>query len=156
MNSPTPESTGSTTETRLADYAIYKPNSRGTGAVVRFSLNPAKGAMFIDAAPQAGDKQFDWSQKITMKWGLPDLGATLAVLHGRHPHAKLFHQADKASSAFDLVTRDDPDRAPLLMSVSRQDAATKQLRKLTIPVTHSEAAILSILLQAAATRLIGW
>lgn len=141
---------------RLPDFPIYKPNSRGSGGVIRFGLNPLKAAVFVDAANQSGEKQFDWEQKITMKWGLSDLGAALAVLQGRQPQAKLFHQSEKANSAFELVTRDDPDRAPFLMSVSRQESADKSLRKVTIPLTHAEAAVLETVLRAAVTRILGW
>ena len=141
---------------RPADYAIYKPNSRGTGGVIRFEINRAKGAVFVDAALQSGDKQFDWEQKITMKWGLSDLGAALATLQGREPQAKLFHQSDKANSAFELTQRDDAQRAPYMMSMSRQDENTKTVRKVAIPVSHAEAAILEAALRTAAVRLLGW
>ncbi len=141
---------------RNPDYAIYKPNTRGSGGVIRFSLNRAKASVFLDAAPQSGEKQFDWEQKIIMKWGLSDLGAALAVLQGRTTEAKLFHQSEKANSAFELVLRDDPDRAPFLMTLSRQDAADKSLRKVTIPVTHAEAAILETALRTAVTRILHW
>lgn len=141
---------------RSSDYAIYKPNARGSGGVVRFSLNRSKGAIFVDAAAQVGEKQFDWEHKITMKWGLADLGTVLAALQGRVPQAKLFHQAEKASSAFELTLRDDPERAPYFVSVSRQDAADKSLRKVTIPLTHGEAALLEAALRSAVGRLLGW
>ena len=141
---------------RSSDYTIYKPNSRGNGGVVRFGLNRAKGAVFVDAAAQSGEKQFDWENKITMKWGLSDLGPVLATLQGRLPQAKLFHQTEKANSAFELTPRDDPERAPYLLSVSRQDAADKSLRKVTIPLTHGEAAVLETALRAAVTRLLKW
>ena len=141
---------------RLPDYAIYKPNSRGSGGVVRFSLNPFKAALFVDAAAQSGEKQFDWENKITMKWGLSDLGAAIATLQGRLPQAKLFHQTDKANSAFDLTLREDPERAPYLLTLSRQDSADKSLRKVSVPLTHSEAAVLETALKTAVTRLLGW
>jgi hypothetical protein len=151
---PTP--TAANAAERTPDYAIYKPNSRGSGGVVRFGLNRAKGAVFVDAAPQAGEKQFDWENKITMKWGLSDLGPVLATLQGRQPQAKLFHQSEKANSAFELTPREDPERAPYLVSVSRQDSADKSLRKVTIPLTHGEAAILETALRAAVNRLLRW
>jgi hypothetical protein len=141
---------------RLPDYAIYKPNSRGTGGVVRFGINHSKNCVFVDAAAQSGEKQFDWENKITMKWGLSDIGAALAALQGRLPQAKLFHQSEKASSAFELTTRDDPERAPYLMSVSRQDSADKSLRKVTVPLTHPEAAVLETALRTAVSSLLGW
>jgi hypothetical protein len=108
------------------------------------------------AAAQSGEKQFDWESKITMKWGLNDLGAVLATLQGRQEQAKLFHQSEKANSAFELTSRDDPQKAPFFMSMSRQEGTTKNVKKVTIPVTHAEAAILETALRAAITRLIGW
>jgi hypothetical protein len=141
---------------RLPQFPIYKPNSRGTGGVIRFGLNPAKSALFVDAAPQSGDKQFDWERKLTMKWSLSDIGAALAVLQGRQAEAKLFHQSEKSNSAFELVSRSDPDRAPFLMALSRQDTADKSVRKVAIPVTHAEAAVLEAALRAAVARLLEW
>jgi hypothetical protein len=141
---------------RANEYAIYKPNSRGTGGVVRFGLNKSKGAVFVDAAAQSGEKQFDWENKITMKWGLSDLGTVLATLQGRQPQAKLFHQAEKANSAFDLTPREDPERAPYLLSISRQSSTDKSVRKVTIPLTHGEAATLEAALHAAVPKLLKW
>jgi len=153
---PAPEQSAERSRERSADYTIYKPNSRGNGGVVRFGLNRAKGAVFVDAASQSGEKQFDWESKITMKWGLSDLGSALAVLQGRMPQAKLFHQSEKANSAFELTVREDPERAPLVMTVSRQEAADKTLRKVSIPLTHAEAAVLEAALRTAVARLVGW
>jgi hypothetical protein len=149
------ESSPSATE-RSPEYAIYKPNSRGNGGVVRFGLNPAKGAVFVDAAAQSGEKQFDWENKIIMKWALSDLGTVLAALQGRQPQAKLFHQSEKANSAFELTYQDDPERAPYLLSVSRQTTEDKSLRKVTLPLSHGEAAVLETALRAAITRLLAW
>jgi Whirly transcription factor len=141
---------------RSTEYAIYKPNSRGTGGVVRFGLNKAKASLFVDATNQSNEKQFDWENKITMKWGLSDLGTVLATLQGRMPQAKLFHQSEKANSAFDLTRQDEPDRAPYLLSISRQNSADKSLRKITLPLSHGEAAVLETALQAAVARLLNW
>lgn len=149
--SPSPIST-----LRSTDFPIYKPNSRGSGGVIRFGLNRTKGAVFVDATSQSGEKQFDWDNKITMKWALSDIGTVLATLQGRQTQAKLFHQAEKANSAFELTLRDDPERAPYFMTVSRQDSADKSLRKVTIPLTHGEAALLETALRAAVTRLLKW
>jgi len=138
------------------EHTIYKPNSRGSGAAIRFSLNRDKAAMFVEAAAQSGERQFDWENKIIMKWGLSDIGGALAVLQGRMPKAKLFHQTEKSNSTFELTVRDDPERAPYMLSISRQDSATREVRKAAAPLTHGEAAVLETALRAATTRLIGW
>ena len=115
---------------------------------MRFELNRAKAAVFVDAAVQAGDKHFDWDQKITMKWGLSELGSVLAVLQGRQSQVKLFYQSERL--------RDDAQRAPYMVSVSRQEEADRKVRKVAIPLTHSEAAILETALRSAVIRLLGW
>lgn len=150
-----PSATQSVIE-RLPDHAIYKPNGRGSGGVVRFGLNPAKAALFVDAAAQCGERKFDWDGKFTMKWGLSDLGAVLAVLRHHQAEAKLFHRSEHANSAFDLVRSEDPERPPLRMSMSRQEASDKSLRKVGIPLTHADAALLEVVLDAAVRRLVGW
>jgi hypothetical protein len=87
---------------------------------------------------------------------MADLGAALAVLQGRQPEAKLFHKTEIANSAFELRRRNEADRTPYLMGVSRQEAADKSVRKVAIPLTHAEAAVLDQVLAAAVRRLIGW
>ena len=140
----------------LPDHAIYKPNSRGSGGVFRFGLNLQKAAVFLEAAPQSGERQFDWERKIIMKWGFADLGAALAVIQGRTREAKLFHKSEKSNSAFELVRRDDPERAPYSMAISRQNATDKSLRKVRIPISYADAAVLETVLQTAITRILGW
>ena len=141
---------------RSPEYAIYNPNTRGNGGVIRFGFNRVKSCIFVDAAAQSGEKQFDWDQKIIMKWGLTDIGAILATLQGRQDQSKLFHQTEKASSSFELVRRDDPERAPYMMSLGRQDSSDKSLRKVAIPLTHAEAEILLVALQKATERILAW
>lgn len=143
--------------TRTAlDYAIYKPNGRGSGGVIRFEWNREKGCVFVDAASQSGEKQFDWDGKITMKWALADLGNVLATLQGRQGQTKLFHQSERANSAFELTHQTDPERAPYLMSLSRQELKDKSLRKVSIPVSHGEAAVLETAVRTAIGRILGW
>jgi hypothetical protein len=157
---PTTPSFGSRPEgsvlERNPDYTVYKPNSRGTGGVMRFGFNVQKAAIFVESAAQAGEKQFDWEHKIIMKWGLSDIGSVLAAFQGRSPQAKLFHQSEKATSTCELIYREDPERAPYLITIGRQDAADKSLRKVTIPLSHSEAAILETALKTAINRILGW
>lgn len=154
MNNPSTEK--SSGKARFPEYAIYKPNSRGNGGVVRFQLNRASEAIFVDGANQSGEKKFDWDRKITMKWGLPDLGAALAVLEGRMPQAKLFHKTEKSNSAFELTSQQGADRAPYFVVLSKQDASTKQVQKVSVPLLHAEAAVLETVLKTGIARLAGW
>jgi hypothetical protein len=144
------------TKTYPNGYTIYKPTQRGSGGAVRFNLNLEKNALFVEAAVQSGERQFDWGSKIIMKWGLADIGAVLAALQGRTPDAKLFHQTAIASSSCELLNRDDPERAPYAFKISRQEEQDKTLRRVTLPLTHAEAALLETALRTAAERIMGW
>lgn len=137
-------------------YTIYKPTQRGSGGAVRLNLNTEKNAVFVEAAAQSGERQFDWESKIIMKWGLSDIGNVLAVLQGRTAQAKLFHKTEVASSACELVRRDDPERAPYAFKISRQEEADKSRRRVALPLTHPEAALLETALRMAAERIMGW
>lgn len=141
---------------RALDYPIYKPNSRGNGGVIRFGFNRSKASIFVEATVQSGEKQFDWERKIIMKWGLSDIGSALAVLQGRVGQTKLFHQSEKANSTFEITFREDPERAPYLMSISRQSAHDKTVQRVVIPVSHAEAAILETTFRKAITRILNW
>ena len=43
-----------------------------------------------------------------------------------------------------------------LLTISRQSATDKSLRKVTIPLTHGEAAVLEAALRAAIGRILAW
>lgn len=141
---------------RLPDYAVYKPNSRGSGGVMRFSLNRGKAAVFVDAALQSGDRAFDWENKMTMKWALSDLGQVVAVLSGREDQTKLFHQSEKANSVFEMIRQDDPKRMPYLLTLSRQCLDGQSVKKVFLPLNHGEAAILEVALKRAIEGLLKW
>ena len=137
-------------------YTIYKPTRRGSGGAVRLNLNAAKQAIFVEAANQSGERQFDWDSKIIMKWGLSDIGSILALLQGRTAEAKLFHKTASASSACEILPHDDPEHAPYTLKISRQEESDKNVRRVAIPLTHPEAALLETALRTATVRIMGW
>ena len=52
-----------------------------------------------------------------------------------------------------MTTQNAP---PYAMSLSRQEASDKSLRKVSIPITHAEASVLEAALHVAVARLVGW
>jgi len=146
-------------------YAIYKANNRGAGSVVRLGLSCAKSCVFLEAANQCGERQFDWDGKIVMKWGMADLGAVLSALQGRESEVKLFHRTEKADTALNLTRQDvlggqnrqsGPGRAPYLLSVSQKSNANGSSRRVSIPISHAEASVLEAILRSAITRILQW
>jgi len=148
--------TNTTSVSRTPSYTIYKPNGQGNGGAVSFAFNRSKGAVFVEAASQSGDKQFAWQDKIIMKWGLSDLGSILAGLQGKQPQVKLFHQNDRGNSACSLVSRQDAAQAPFLFSISRQTTENRQVQKVAITFSDAEAVILENALRIAVSRLLAW
>ena len=139
-------------------YAIYKPARSGKGGVLRFELNPEAPAVFVEGAHQEAGEQrrFDWSKKIVMKWALSDVGEALAVIERRQPEAKLFHKTEKGNTAFEFKYQADRRPANFFATISRQDAATKDVDRLGVAVSPGEASVLAALLRRAAVVLAGW
>ena len=137
-------------------YTLYKPTPRGSGGAVRLGLSLAKSCVFLEAANQSGERQFNWENKIIMKWGLSDLGTVLALLQRRTEEAKLFHRTDRADTSVLFVRQNIPDRAPYLLSISRKSTTNATPQKTTIPISHSEAAILQTIITSAIKRILEW
>ena len=143
---------------RAKDFTVYKASKKGTGGAIGFDLNVAKEAVFVNAANQDGEKSFDWDNKIVMKWGLSDIGSILAVLQRRVPSVELYHQAEASNTTFALNFDSETAKGQggYYVRIARQDASTKELKKVSIGITHGEAATLAWLLQVAITRIHRW
>ena len=152
------EDAGTTRGREHGRFAIYKPTRSGSGGALRFELNPEMPAVFVEAARQeeGTQRRFAWKSKIVMKWGVADLGEALAVVEQRQPEAKLFHQTERGSTAFELKRQ--PDRQPpnFFATISRQKAETKEVDRLGIAVSPGEASVLAALLRETAVVLSGW
>ena len=98
--------------------------------------------------PTSPCRQID-RRRISVADGVNREGETMTVGQGTQAAYRLLGSSE-------LTHQDEPDRAPYLLSISRQDAADKSLRKLTIPLSHGEAAVLETALRTAVTRLLGW
>jgi len=139
-----------------SEFAIYKPTRSGSGGVIRLSLAREKRAVFVEAAFQKGEKSFDWQQKVTMKWGMTDLGEVLAVLERRQEEAKLFHKTEKHSTACHIRHQSDQNRNNYFVQISRQVLDSKSVTKVALPISQGEAAVVATLLRAAVVCLAGW
>jgi hypothetical protein len=61
------------------DYGIYRKSKNGNGSAFKLSFNKGSRKLFLEAAKRNGDK-FDWTNKITMKLDLVDIGKILCAL----------------------------------------------------------------------------
>ncbi len=141
----------------LEKFSIYKPNKSGRGAAVQFDYNPEKQSVFVEAAPQSGERAFDWNAKVIVKLNIMELCKLLLVFEDRQPTVKLFHDSTKSPGETTLkntvveVTKGD---FGFFMKVSAQSAAGIKIVNITIG--EEEAKALSILFRKAIERTYGW
>ena len=156
-NPPTPVQPTTTQRVFDPQYTVYKPNNRGSGGVIRLGLSLEKSCVFAEAANQSGERQFDWENKLIMKWGISDLGNLLSLFQGRTTESKLFHRTDKADTSL-LISRqtNNQDHAPYLLSISRKSATDGSAQRVSIPLTYSEASILQTIITSAINRILQW
>ncbi|MBM4048706.1 MAG: hypothetical protein FJ279_26685 [Planctomycetes bacterium] len=143
-------------EKRFNDYIVYKPTKKNTGAALSLNMSPEMEAVFVRGAAQKGEHSFDWEKRIVMKWGLSDIGKMLALLEGRTKEVDLFHKTDKGHTTFTVKMGDDPKLPRYFVQMSKQDAATKQVARVGLPISDDEACILTTLLKTAVVRITGW
>ena len=146
---------------RLKKYEIYKPNKAVTGGAFQFDLNALKESVFVEAASQKGEQEFDWSNKIVFKLGIADIGKLLAVIEGRKPSCDLFHDAAKAKLLSEESTAKNTTLSlakgsyGFFLKVSRQHL-NSSLQAVNIPLSDDEALLLRVLLEKAVERIYGW
>jgi len=158
LTAPSTPAQSATTQ-RIFDpqYTIYKPNNRGSGGVIRLGLSLEKSCVFAEAASQSGERQFDWENKLIMKWGISDLGNLLALLQGRTAESKLFHRTDKADTSLQISRQtNNQDHAPYLLSISRKSATDGSAQRVSLPITHAESAVLQTIITSAINRILQW
>ncbi len=141
----------------MEKFSIYKPNKSGRGAAVQFDFNPEKQSVFVEAAPQSGERAFDWNNKVTVKLNVMELAKLLLVFEDKLPTVKLFHDSTKSPGETTLkntvveVTKGD---FGFFMKVSAQTAAG--IKIVNITVAEEEAKALSVLFRKAIERTYGW
>jgi len=132
-------------------YPIYKPNGKGTGGAIQFKpdFESKNGCIFINAANQAGEKSYDWGNKVIMKLGMSDIGKIMALLIGRTKECKLFHKSDRGQTTFDL--KPGTSYGYMLRTTSTISGSTVNL-----PVSDDEAEILLTLLRHVVPIFARW
>lgn len=89
---------------------IYKPNSDiSKGSAFQFSRSKNKRgvpSLFVESTIQSREKPkpgstespFDWSNKLTLKGEIAEVGSILATLEGRQTETKLYHKYEREGS----------------------------------------------------------
>ena len=148
---------------KKAFYAIYKGLGGKNGAV-QFRLNPfyanrerPVGCIFVEAAPAIDKNTYDWDNgKISMALGIPDIGEIISSLR---TGCKLFHKDERngLSKTFELSVGDERNGKPTwMLNITQTGGAEDKQRKVSLPITSGEMAVLDNLLKTALSLIIGW
>lgn len=158
-------------------YSIYKPNKRGSGAAMQFDFNPNRESIFVEAAAQKGEQEFDWDNKLVLKLGVNDIPKLLLVLEGKSKTIDLFHESSKSqfahekkvgalavapaswttvaknvkNASFNLARSDYGFFAKL-----SQEYADSSVRSVSIPISEDEAVALRVLFSRAIEAIYKW
>lgn len=161
-------------KTDYKGYRIYHPSPSGKGAALQFNIHGTLDTIWMEIAPQNGDKSFDWSRKIVMKLGENDILSLiyalsvirtfdfqLAVATKDFTHLKqltkdgeflnLFHKSPKGTAAISLRLN-DPKYPPFLMRVSKKTADFEATYQTSISAV--EATGLLVCLEKVANALV--
>jgi len=145
--------------------SVYKPNKRGAGAAVRFDLNVAKEAVFLEAARQIGEQRFGWENKVVIKLNATDLAKLVMVFEGRAKSIDLFHDTTKAPSKEALAQGAERTKnAAVNLSKSdfgyylkaSEQSAAGAVNAVNIPISEDEGVLLRVLFERALVRMSGW
>lgn len=148
-------------------YNIYKPLAKAdAGAALQFSYDPIKGAIFLEATRQQGERlpigdknQFDWSNKIVFKMGVTDVGQLLLVLNGRKTTVECLHSGqDKAHTSVLKLNKQSGDYDNYCLKLTRTDKTegSKTTKSVQIYIDHHEMAILAQFMRESLNRMLGF
>lgn len=145
---------------RSGTYDVFKKS-----AAAKFSLIPPtyadkgwverNGAIFVEVATAVGEDAngnitYNWGEKITFSLGMNDLALLFEDFS-----KSLVHVYQGTNKALQFQAGQGKYEGTYMMSVSSKDAAGVQ-KRITVPVSAGEAAVLTRLLGAATSKLIGW
>lgn len=149
---------------------FYKPLKKAdAGSAFQFSYSTLQKAIFVEAAPQKGEKleigdkrQFDWQDgKITFKVGVPDVGKLLTVFSGHNTTVKCIHAPDNLNytSVLELSKGEYQGRPNFSLKLSKtiQEAiASKETFRVSMFLTPEEIGLLAHFVRQALTLMMGF
>lgn len=157
-------------------YAIYKGMGGKFGAL-RFSLCPAflpslrkdEGVIFLETAPTVGKNHYDWeNQKITIALGQQDISKILLFLktysscadENGNSSVNIYHDSSSTKNlpngtiTSTVTISKSSERDSFFWRICKKNKENKL--ETNIPVSFEETLLLSLLLEQAVIRTLGW
>jgi hypothetical protein len=147
------------------DIAIYKANPKGTGSVAQFKMANNNDCMFLEVAnqrPGAGQKDanpYDWSNKIIVKLGEPDICKMLAYFRLHQPGSplKLYHQSPGGGNkGIELKWQEYNGRQSYYLSVTAQKEKGDKPSRVGVPIGLDETEYLKVGFKKALGIILNW
>jgi len=142
------------------DYQVYKPNPKGTGAMLALSLSST--GLFLNLSPQAGtERKFDYKNKVSMKVDVVDIARFAEIIKskpimgkdGAPKEATIFHSPGKGSNKILTIVWSSQFNAYYLSIAWNSDQGKG---KVGITITEAEASALILLMNYALPKLLFW
>lgn len=149
------------TQKFLNCYELYKANNNGTGSALQFKLSKMSGgdsALFIEAANQdksaPTEKKFLWDKekKIIMKLGLVDIEKFLHAFRSKK-ETDIFHKNEKGQATI-KIKENDPKYGGFYVKISAK--VGEVTKNVGIPLSEPEVIGVSLMLQLAFNKILGW
>jgi hypothetical protein len=133
-----------------AKYALVPPTYKDTGWMEK------EGSVMIDAAVSTGEDgkgnyEYDWKNKIVFSLSINDL----ALLFDDFSKS-LVHQYQGKTKTLQFIPGKEKYEGTYMMQLLEKDDSSGQTRKVSVPVSSGEAAVIGRLLGAATTKILGW
>jgi len=138
-----------------------KPNQKGQGATVQFSIAPDKECVFMTIARQkketsVKDARFNYEEKEVIKLSHTDMGEFIAVISSicssLNDGKGLYHEYNdsKSSIKFNINDPKKYDKIGFFLDVSKNGTSAK------MPITTSEAMQIKIMFEEAIRLYYNW
>lgn len=142
-------------------FSVYKPNKKLSGLAIQFDFNPARESVFVEAAPQKGEQEFDWGSKLVMKLSDAEIAKLVSFLEGKTKSLDLYHDMSKAKTlSEDNRTKNTTLNAVkgdygFFLKISQQNT-DGSVRAVNVPLGDDEGVALRLLLEQALKKIYGW
>ncbi|KAF3341561.1 single-stranded DNA-binding protein WHY1 [Carex littledalei] len=152
----------------FVDYSIYKGKAALTISPKAPEFSPIdagvykvakEGCLFLQFAPAAGNRQFDWSRKQIFTLNVGEIGTLISL--GPNDSCDFFHdpflgKSEEGQVRKVLKAEPLPDGSGYFFNLSVSDRLKNVEENIYIPITKGEFAILRSCLDYLIPHLLGW
>lgn len=124
-----------------AQFSLILPRRNEKGRIEK------EGAVLIEVTKASGEKQYDWSKKITFAIGMGDL---CQFFDNPDNPPKFIHKLEEITKTLEFKQGEAQYAGTYMLSLSDGQ------NKTSVPISGGEYAIVQKLFATAITKIIGW